>query len=69
MVNKPRYVMRALCRVILTQTVERQGSLVFCVSKGSKASPHCGREGETLAALPVDGATQAPVICSAAERE
>jgi hypothetical protein len=38
-------------------------------NKGSEASPHSGREGETLTALQAEGATQAPVICSAAERE
>jgi len=32
--------------VILKQTVARRGSLVFCISKKSKASPHSGREGE-----------------------
>jgi hypothetical protein len=36
-IHKPKYIMRALCRVILTQTVERQGSLVFCMSKSSAA--------------------------------
>jgi len=27
------------------QTVERRGSLVFCVSKNSETSPHSGRRG------------------------
>jgi len=57
------------CRVIPKQTVERRGSLVFCICKGWEASAHSGREGETLTALQAEGATQAPVICSAAERE
>jgi hypothetical protein len=32
-----KYFMRAWCRVFLEQTVARQGSLVFCVSKSSAA--------------------------------
>ena len=51
------------------QTVVRQGSLVFCVSRSLEANPHSGREGEALTALPVEGATQAPAICSEAEHE
>jgi len=37
--------------------------------QSSETSPHSGREGETLTALQAEGATQAPVICSEAERE
>jgi hypothetical protein len=51
------------------QTVVKRGSLVFCVSKNSETSPHSGREGETLTALPVEGTTQAPEIWAAAEHE
>ena len=41
----------------------------FLHKQSSKTSPHSGREGETLTALPVEGATQAPAICSVAECE
>jgi len=65
----PKKVIRAWCRVFLKQIVERQESLVFCVSRSFEASPRSGREGETLTALQAEGATQAPVICSEADRE
>ncbi len=50
------------------QTVEKQGSLVFCESKAPKPAHTVGERG-ALTALPGEGATQAPVICSEAERE
>jgi hypothetical protein len=61
--------MRIWRRVILKQTVERLRKLGLLHKQSSEISPHSGREGETLTALPVEGATQAPVIWSTAERE
>jgi hypothetical protein len=51
------------------QTVEKARKLGLLRKQSSEISTHSGREGESLTALPGEGATQAPVICSTAERE
>jgi hypothetical protein len=51
------------------QTVERRGSLVFCVSKNSETSPHSGRRGGSVPLGAIEGATQAPLIWAEVDRE
>jgi hypothetical protein len=51
LVFSPKYI-RSMVSGFFEQTVERRGSLIFCVRRSFEASPHSGREGESLTAWP-----------------